>query len=122
MHESKLKGYFGEALAVIMLLCKGYSILSKRFKTKYGEIDIIAKKRNTIVFVEVKARKTISKCVIAITQQQLRRIQNSSEIFLARHTQYSSCDRRYDVIFIADWRLPMHIQNISDQTTSKTLK
>ena len=39
-------------------MAKGYRILAKRFRTPYGEIDLVARKRNLIAFIEVKARAT----------------------------------------------------------------
>ncbi|MCM8786437.1 MAG: YraN family protein [Candidatus Omnitrophica bacterium] len=51
------KGTFYEEKAVEFLKLKGYKILEKNFKTRWGEIDIIAKDRNYITFVEVKARQ-----------------------------------------------------------------
>ena len=113
MNQTECKGYFGEFLAALLLICKGYRILARRFKTPYGEIDIIAKKKNVIVFVEVKARKSMDKCFVAITQKQLHRIQNASEIYLSTKQQFANCDRRYDVILVANYSFPMHIENIT---------
>ncbi len=49
-------GLSAETRAAAFLMAKGYRILAKRFKTPYGEIDIVAKKRDLIAFIEVKAR------------------------------------------------------------------
>lgn len=114
MNRTECKGYFGELIATLWLFCKGYRILARRFKTPYGEIDIIAKKRNIVVFVEVKARNSMDKCFIAITPKQLHRIQNASEIFMSIKKQFANCDRRYDVILIANASLPMHIENVTN--------
>lgn len=114
MNHTESKGYFGELLAALLLICKGYRILARRFKTPYGEIDIIAKKKNVVVFVEVKARKTMDKCFIAITRKQLQRIQNASEIFMSMKHQFANCDRRYDVILVANSSFPMHIENVTN--------
>ena len=53
------RGLNAEALAESHLKAQGYAILAKRFKTKQGEIDILAAKDEFIVAVEVKARKTL---------------------------------------------------------------
>lgn len=53
-------GMEGEEKAVLFLQSKGYAILERNYKTKFGEIDIIAQETDTIVFVEVKARNTCS--------------------------------------------------------------
>lgn len=49
-------GLSAESRAAALLMAKGYRILAKRFKTPYGEINLVAKKRNLIAFIEVKAR------------------------------------------------------------------
>jgi putative endonuclease len=113
MNATEYKGHFGEIFAILLLIIKGYKILDRRYKTVCGEIDIIARKRNVIVFVEVKSRKDMGKCYNAITQRQLNRIQRSSEIFLNQHHQLGKYFRRYDVILVANWRIPLHIENVS---------
>ena len=52
-------GQKGENLATSFLISSGYQIIERNFKTKLGEIDIIAKEQNTLVFVEVKARHSL---------------------------------------------------------------
>ena len=113
MRKSEFRGYFGEFVAILLLLCKGYRILKHRYKLSGGEIDIIAKRGNKISFVEVKTRKSEEKCQIAITPWQLHRIRNASQFFLKNHPKYLSCDLNYDVILVADWHLPRHIENVS---------
>ncbi len=50
------KGKRGEAMAEKFLKKKGYKILHKNFRTRFGEIDLVALERGTLVFIEVKAR------------------------------------------------------------------
>lgn len=111
--STKIKGIFGETVAALYLILKGFQILERRFKTSLGEIDIIAQKGNLVVFVEVKARKSIEKCYEAIQKRQLLRIQRASQIFLKHRRQLSSCQIRYDVVFVSDWCLPIHLQNVT---------
>ena len=59
MHDDRLKtGKEGEKLAVKFLKKSGYKIIEKNYRSKLGEIDIIAKEKGAIVFVEVKARRS----------------------------------------------------------------
>lgn len=52
-------GKFGEQIAADYLKNQGYEILSKNFRTRYGEIDIVARDNRTLVFVEVKSRGSV---------------------------------------------------------------
>ncbi len=113
MNNTELKGYWGEFFSILLLKLKGYKILAHRYKTKVGEIDIIAQKRDTIIFVEVKSRKNEEKCIIAITQKQLHRIQNASQIFLQNNPALQECFSRYDVILVSNWKFPIHLQYIT---------
>ncbi len=59
METRKDKGKKGEELAAKFLCKNGYTILERNFRLKLGEIDLVCKKSNTIVFVEVKTRKNL---------------------------------------------------------------
>ena len=61
-----------ESRAAAYLMAKGYRILAKRFRTPYGEIDLVAKKRNLLAFVEVKARASLDDAAYAVTPRQQR--------------------------------------------------
>lgn len=113
MNFTEFKGHIGEFVASIVLMCKGFSIIARRYKTKHGEIDIVAKKDNLLIFVEVKARKNDEKCFIAITTKQMQRVQNASKIFLSQHPKYANFFTRYDVVLVANWSIPLHIENIT---------
>jgi putative endonuclease len=54
-------GTTGETLALHYLQAKGFSLIEKNYRTRYGEVDLIVKKDNTLVFVEVKTRKDTTK-------------------------------------------------------------
>ena len=57
--NNRSKGRNGEEMAVEYLLIKGYDILEKNYKNRFGEIDIIALDKKTLVFIEVKTRNTM---------------------------------------------------------------
>ena len=69
-------GMSGETLAVAELERRGYAILARRYRTKHGEIDIVADDRGTTVFVEVKARTTreFGSPTEAVTRWKQRRL------------------------------------------------
>ena len=58
--ERKELGDFGEALAGQILEQKGYVILDRNFRTRYGEVDLVAEDGEVLVFVEVKARRSLN--------------------------------------------------------------
>jgi putative endonuclease len=112
VNQTESKGYLGEIIAVCLLKVNGYKILARRYKTVCGEIDIIAQKRDVIAFIEVKSRKTIDKCYNAVRGKQLERIRRASQIFISRRNLFEKFPR-YDVILIANWKFPTHIENVS---------
>src|SRR3982750_5041598 len=67
-------GLLAESRAAAFLMAKGYRILAKRFRTRYGEIDIVARRRNLLAFVEVKARASLDEAAYAVTPRNQRRI------------------------------------------------
>ena len=104
-------GIFAEALAKIILTLKLYRVIASRYKTKSGEIDIIAVQGKTIIFIEVKKRSNKQELFEAITKHQQQRIAKAAEIFLIRNQTYSAYSKRFDAIFISPKLLPVHIKN-----------
>src|SRR3979411_3431459 len=80
-------GLSAESRAAAFLMAKGYRILAKRFRTPYGEIDIVARKRSLIVFIEVKARASLDEAADAVTPRQQARIIDDAQAWLMEHPQ-----------------------------------
>jgi putative endonuclease len=94
-------GFRGEMLALAELARAGFAIIATRYRTPAGEIDIIARDGTCLVFVEVKARRTVERGTPAdaVTPRKQRRIIAMAHDFLARHeTDASEC--RFDVVAI----------------------
>lgn len=102
-------GLVSEALAATYLRCKGYRILARRYKTRLGELDLVARKGRIIAFVEVKARNKPLSEVLQKRQQQ--RISRAATLFIAKRRQFATFSVRFDVMLIVPWRLPKHIKN-----------
>ena len=96
-------GRDGEDLAVRELERRGYAILARRYRTRYGEIDIVAREGETIVFVEVKARATaeFGTAAEAITPWKQRRLASMAVDYLARQ-RLADRPCRFDVVAIDD--------------------
>ena len=102
-------GVSAETRAAAYLMAKGYRILAKRFRTPYGEIDLVARKRNLLVFVEVKARGSLDEAAYAVTPRQQQRIINAAQAWLMAHPEHAEFDMRFDAMLIAPKRLPRHL-------------
>ena len=104
-------GILAEKIAIIFLFLKGYKILQRRYKTHFGEIDIIAKKSQNIIFIEVKARKKKTNIEEILTIHQINRIKSAGEFFISRNPQFSNHNLRFDFIEIDRLFLPKHYPN-----------
>jgi putative endonuclease len=98
----------------VLLLVKGYRIIARRWKTPLGEIDIVARRRRTLVFVEVKARQRADEAAEAVTERTKRRIIAAAELWLAHHPEDVQRDIRFDVMLVAPGGIPHHIANAFD--------
>jgi putative endonuclease len=117
-HPERIKafrlGLSAESRAAMLLLVKGYRIAARRWKTPFGEIDIIARRRRDLVFVEVKARERFDDAAEAVTERGKRRILATAELWLARHPEDINRNIRFDVIMVAPGKMPRHIVNAFD--------
>lgn len=103
------RGHTSERLAAFALMTKGYRILARRYKSAYGEIDLIACRGSRLAFVEVKQRATIEACRAAITVTQQQRIRRAANAWLARHPRFRAHEMHFDAVFVRPWRWPAHM-------------
>jgi len=94
-------GFLGEDVACTELRRRGYEILARRYRTRYGEIDIIARHAAVTVFIEVKARAhdDFGGGAAAITPWKQRRIAKMAMDFLAR-SRLNETPCRFDVVTV----------------------
>lgn len=92
-------GRRAETYAALYLRAKGYKILERRFKTQYGEIDIIARHDDTLVIVEVKQRANRLAAHEAITHTAERRISDATDIYVGDNPEVQSLGIRFDALF-----------------------
>lgn len=98
--QSYFFGIFAEYISIVVLLFNFYIPLHRRYKTKFGEIDLIFYKNNTLYFVEVKARNKIDNYENIVSCYQLKRIVNSANYFVAKNKKFQDCSRQFDIIYI----------------------
>lgn len=110
-------GNHGEDLAAEFLINKGYEILDRQYLTRLGEIDLVARDGQEIVFVEVKARHGIEFGYPeeSVTPSKLRKIANTAELYVRQKGLIES-PFRIDVIAIRLDQVPVeivHLENVS---------
>ena len=113
--ERKQFGLTGEALAERHLKQAGYRILERNYRTKLGEIDIIAKDRDTIVFIEVKTRRSehYGSPKWAVTPKKQRKISMVALLYL-KSTRQSQAKARFDVVSIGPMQENARIEIIKN--------
>ena len=101
MNQRKAFGKAGEDLAVRYLKKKGYKVLEQNYTCPVGEIDIIARHKKTIVFVEVKTRRSLyyGSAKLAITPHKQRKISMAALYYLKSNQQMDQ-DARFDVVTV----------------------
>ncbi len=105
------RGHRGEWLAALALILKGYRILARRHRTRLGEIDLIARRGDLVLFVEVKARRTLIEAMDAIGRESERRIEAAADLWLSRQPDYGRLSIRFDMVAVLPWRWPVHVEN-----------
>lgn len=112
--NSHRRGRWGETFAVLWLWAHGWRVIARSWSgsrhSGAGEIDIIARRMRTLIFVEVKFRKKVEQGTYAMTPHQWRRQQKTVDCFLAAHPELTTtCSWRFDLILISPWHWPQHI-------------
>ena len=118
-------GRAAEDAAAAWLAGQGWLILDRRARSRRGdgagEIDLVALDRSgncpgdlsgagsVVVFVEVKARRTLEAALASVTPAQRRRLAVAAEGWLARHPDYAEVGVRFDVIAVAEGAPPAHL-------------
>lgn len=108
-HERR--GRVSELLAAAVLCLKGYRIIDRRYRSRAGEIDLIAVRGRRLAFVEVKLRPTLAAAEMATTARQADRMARAAERWVWRHPGFRSHEIGLDVLLCAPWRFPQHRAN-----------
>lgn len=105
------EGLWAEYLAAMIFRIKGYRIVAHRYKSPGGEIDLIAVKKKSLVFVEIKARKKTEDGLYAVGEKSRYRITKAARHFLALNPDYANFEMRFDVMVIV---FPFHITHLDN--------
>ena len=104
-------GRAAEAAAAALLRLSGWRILARNWRSPVGEIDIIARRRHILAFIEVKTRAETAAAGEAIGARQQERIRRAAALYLSRHPALALLDARFDAILVRPWRWPLHIRD-----------
>lgn len=104
------KGRRYESLTAWLFRLRGYRIVARRWKCPVGEIDLIARRGRSLVFVEVKARGKDSP-EEAVTSNQQRRLARAALLYVANHPEFASFTQRIDVVVWHSVFQKAHIEN-----------
>ena len=105
-------GRVAEALAAWLLRLRGYRILARRYATPVGEIDLVARRGDLVVFVEVRHRPRATQALEALLPRQQARIGRAAASYLQRRPQLAACAVRFDLVAVMPWRLPRHVEDV----------
>ena len=113
--ESRLRawrrGRRADWMAAWGLRLRGYRVLAHGFRCAAGEIDLIARRGDVVVFVEVKARADLGLAADSISQHQRARISRAAALFMAGRADLSGLDCRFDAVLVMPWRWPLHLRD-----------
>ena len=100
MSRNSIAGAWGEALAAEYLQKKRYKIVATNYRTRFGEIDLIAENRRYLVFVEVKLRKSdaFANAFEYVDKRKQERLRTTAEIYLSQNE--TTLQPRFDVVEI----------------------
>lgn len=106
------KGLMAEEVAAQYLRAeKGFEILALRYKTRFGEIDLLAQDGEYLVAVEVKARSDVTAALEAVTYRNRRRVEQALLAYVAAYPQYAQAALRFDVVAISALLEIHHLDN-----------
>jgi putative endonuclease len=104
-------GQWAESIASWLLRAKGYRIVARSWRCPAGEIDIIARRGQALVAIEVKRRASAQDAADAIQARQRRRIVRAAEAFVARNPENAALNIRFDAVLVVPGRWPRHIMD-----------
>ncbi len=93
-------GRMAEDLALRYLQKRNLNLLERNFRSRFGEIDLIMQENNTIIFVEVRARKTDAflSPVESVDYKKRTKIRKTSQVYMQKTASWNRFDMRFDVI------------------------
>jgi len=105
-------GLKAERIAETHLTGEGYTILARRLRTPYGELDLIAASQDTLLFVEVKQRRSLTESAFSLTTRQSERLLQAADYTLQTRPDWQRDRTRFDLIILDALNNARRIQDI----------
>lgn len=109
--KAERRGHRAETAALLLLRLKGYRLLARRFKSHFGEVDLIMRRGQTTAFIEVKARPSHDEAAISVSPIQAKRIGQAAKLWLAKDAKATQSFCRFDIVAVNAYLWPKHIEN-----------
>jgi len=107
---AEIRGRTAEASVAAIWQAQGFSILAQRLRTGTGEIDLVVADQATLVFVEVKSRKSFTEAAYAVLPRQQSRLLQAADSALALHEEWNRPNVRFDVALFCNGAI-LHIED-----------
>lgn len=88
-------GRLAEKLCARVLRLKGYTVLETGFRTRVGEVDILASRGGKLIAVEVKTRATRAAAIESVSWRQRRRIERAAQWYMRGNSRWRRCGFRH---------------------------
>jgi len=120
--DRERRGRSAERLCRLVLQLKGYRILAHRFRCPAGEIDIVARRGDSVTLVEVKARPDRTPTEAAVSVRQWRRIHAAARFFIAQNPAFATTTLRFDLMIVTPGHWPRHLENAWQPSQRESLR
>lgn len=116
MNIKRVLGKLGEKIASEFLIKKGYKILETNYYSQFGEIDIIAQKKDLLIFIEVKTRsKNMTNALSSVSATKQKKLHKTAQVYLSKNQKYQEMFTQFDVIGIVPSETNLYqIEHIKD--------
>lgn len=110
---SQQVGFAAERQAQDFLMAQGFRFITKNYRSRWGEIDLIMSNNKVLVFIEVRARMTAThgNALESITRPKQRKILKTALHYMVTHKQYNDYSSRFDVVALQGVASPLWIKD-----------